>query len=211
MDSSSLVLQKQRRESRTEARLHATVGREGARGRTQRPEPRLVLFALCLTAWLTGCESPNTFVVLENQYPESTTDPNVVYQAFWQAIAFTPDGGLLGAGLPPGASSDAGSTIVASANVAYVVLAPGWQVASSAPPTSLVVLQSRSGFAVSPGQTLNIAVDDATFEGNCAAGSVLSQEQADFLTGIVFASLFMTVSYDAATCSSSPKSGAGAP
>ncbi len=183
MSSPSLVLPKRRRRSGAKAWLCA-------------------LFTLWVTALLGGCDTPATFVVLDNHYPESAPDAAVVYQAFWQAISFqTP--------IAPGSSSSPQSTIAASANLAYVVLAPGWDITSSTPPTSLVVMQSRSGFSVSLNQTLHIPVDDATFAGNCAAGSVLSQAEANFLTEIVFAPLFMAVSYDAATCTSTPKSDAG--
>jgi len=47
---------------------------------------------------------------------------------------------------------------------------------------------------------LHIPVDDATFSGNCAAGSVLTQTQADFITRRVFATDFAGRHYDAATC-----------
>jgi|GEM_PF-858666 len=187
------------------ARLKPAVGREPERESAQNlalHRSRLALCTLGLTSWLTGCDAPQTFVVLDNRYPASTANAPVVYQAFWQAISFqTP--------LPPGASSDPQSTIAASANLAYVVLAPGWDAASSTPPAALVVMQSRSGFSVSLNQTLHIPVDDATFAGNCAAGSSLSQAEAKFLTEIVFAGLFTTVSYDAASCTSTPKSDAG--
>ncbi len=195
------------------ARPTATLQRQAAGSSKTLHLARVTWWVLCLAGWLLGCEVPSTFAVLDNRYPESTTKPNVVYQAFWQAVAFTQDGGLLGTGgLPPGASSDAGSTVAASANLAYVVLAPGYDVTGDAgPPTSLVVLESRTGFSVSLNQTLHIPVDDATFAGNCAAGSSLSQAEANFLTQIVFAPLFTSVSYDAASCTSTPTSDAGGP
>ncbi len=183
MSSPSRVLPKRRRWGGAEAR-------------------RCALAILWVTVSLVGCDAPSTFVVLDNRYPESATNAAVVYQAFWQAISFqTP--------IAPGSSSSPQSTIAASSNLAYVVLAPGWDPTSAKPPTALVVMQSRSGFSVSLNQTLHIPVDDATFAGNCAAGSVLSQAEANFLTEIVFAPLFMAVSYDAATCTSTPKSDAG--
>jgi hypothetical protein len=159
------------RTSGAERRLGANVEGNFARGEARSPARahrlRAALLSLCVVGWVAACDSPSTFVVLENRYPESTANPEVVYQGFWQAISFPSP-------LPPGASSSPQSTIAASANLAYVVLAPNWQVTSSAPPTSLIVLQSRTGFAVSLNQTLRIPVDDATFAGNCAAGSSLS-------------------------------------
>jgi len=149
----------------------------------------------------SGCDTPHTYVVLENNYPRSTV-PLVVYHAFWQAISFqTP--------VAPGSSSDVQDTIPASANTAYAILAPGWDVTSSIAPTSLIAIQSRNGFEVHLNGTLHIAVDDRTFDGNCASGSFLSPKQADFITQRVFASDFAGLSYDAATCTTTPVDEAG--
>ena len=143
----------------------------------------------------SGCDQPHTYVVLENNYPRSTVSL-VVYHAFWQAVSFqTP--------VPPESSSDPQDTIPASANTAYAVLAPGWDVTSSIAPTSLIAIQSRNGFEVHLNNTLHISVDDTTFVGNCASGSSLTQEQADLITQRVFASDFEGLSYDAATCTTS--------
>jgi hypothetical protein len=139
-----------------------------------------------------GCDTPNTNVVVDNDYP-TTSSPLVVFQAFWQAVSFTTP-------VLPGASSAAQSTVAASPNTAYVVLAPGFDPTSGAAPSSLVALQSRAGFEVHFNDTLHIPVDDATFAGNCDAGSFLSQQQADFITQRVFAGLFAGQTYDAATC-----------
>jgi hypothetical protein len=152
-------------------------------------------FAICalLAPFVIGCDSPNTNVVLENDYPPAATNALVVFHAFWQAVSFTTP-------IPPGAASDPRSTVAASPNTAYVLLAPGWDPAMSGTPTSFIVLQSRAGFEVHVNDTVHIPVDDMTFAGNCAAGSFLSQEQADFITQQVFASDFAGLSYDAATC-----------
>ena len=61
-------------------------------------------------------------------------------------------------------------------------------------------MQSRSTYALALGSTLTISVDDEAFEGNCASGSRLTQQQADFLTQIVFSSDFAGFTYDASTC-----------
>jgi hypothetical protein len=145
---------------------------------------RSCLLAICLV----GCDAPNTKVVLDNDYPPATA--NVIYQAFWQAVSFAKP-------ILPGASSDPENTVAASDNSAYVVLAPGF---FGGQPTSLVVLQSSGGFAVHLDETLHIPVDDQHFAGNCAAGSFLTQGQADFITQRVFAGLFAGLGYDAATC-----------
>jgi hypothetical protein len=153
----------------------------------------------------TGClnvDTPYTNVELVNDYPASASAPLVVYQAFWEAIAFSTP-------LPPGASSGPVTAVPASENTAYVVLAPGWDPASAAAPTSFVVLQSHGGFGVHLGDTVRIPVNDGTFDGNCAAGRALSQGQADFITRFVFPGTFAGVHYDAATCTTAPVSDAG--
>ncbi len=144
-----------------------------------------------------GCDTPHTDVMLDNDYPMSPTGARVVYRAAWQAVTFEDP-------IVPGSSSDPQSTVAASENTAYVVLAPGWDPASAAPPTSFVVLQSRQGFGVHLNNTLHIPVDDATFVGNCADDSFLSQAQADFITQFVFPSDFTSRHYDAASCTTTP-------
>lgn len=152
---------------------------------------------LAVVALGIGCDTPQTFVVLDNRYTPTPTNSLVVYRAAWHAVTFA---------MPvlPGASSDPQHTVPASAIVAYVLLAPGWDPSSSTPPTSFVVMQSRDGFEEHLDQTLHIPVDDTTFIGNCAAGSFLSQEQADVITQRVFESEFMNLRYDAATCTTTP-------
>jgi hypothetical protein len=151
--------------------------------------------AICalLAPFAIGCDAPSTNVVLDNDYPPSAANALVVYHAFWQAVSFTTP-------ISPGASSDPRSTVAASANTAYVLLAPGWDPTSTTPPTSFIVLQSVGGFDVHLNDTLHIPVDDTTFAGHCAAGSFLPQDQSDFITQRVFASDFAGRSYDAATC-----------
>jgi hypothetical protein len=143
---------------------------------------------------------PTTSVVLDNDYPPSSGF--VVYRAYWQAVSFSDP-------VFPGSSSDAQSTLAASANTAYVIVAPGWDPDAGSPPTptSFLLLQSIDGFGVDLGDTLHITVDDAHFAGNCAAGSHLSQAQADFITQFVLADVFPDAApplqYDAATCTMS--------
>jgi hypothetical protein len=143
----------------------------------------------------SGCDAPPTATVtLANEYPVSK-NPLVVYDAYWQAVSFR------GAAIFPGSSSAAQNTLSCSANTAYVVVAPGWDPTSGAPPASLLVLQSRGdGFGVDLGDALTIPVDDTTFQGNCAAGSPLTQAQADFITQRVFPGDFTNLHYDATTC-----------
>jgi len=147
--------------------------------------------------------APMTSVVLDNEYAPDTS--LVVYDAYWLNVSFA------GQPVPPGSSSVPESTVPTSGNTAYTVLAPGWDPTSTTPPRALVVLQSRSGFGLALGDTLHIPVDDDTFEGNCAAGSPLTQDQADFLTQIVFAADFAGLAYDAANCTTTQRGDAGAP
>ena len=158
----------------------------------------------CALLW-AGCDPhPQSYVVVDNAYPPSSTRWLVVYQAFWQAVPF-PNA------IPPGASSGPQPTVPASDNTAYVVLAPGWDPTSSTTPTELVVMQSWGGYDVHLSDTVHIPVDDTTFAGNCAAGSALTQEQADFITQLVFPGVFASLHYDAATCTTTPIGDAGTP
>jgi hypothetical protein len=154
-----------------------------------------VAVLLVLAAGLApACEPPSvasTFVVVDDAYPAQSG--YVVYRAFWQAVSFT-------APIPPGSSSDPQSTVPASANTAYVLVAPGWDPASGTSPTTFFVLQSRQGYGAHVNDTAHIPVSDASFAGDCAAGSPLTQAQADFVTQYVFPDVFGGFAYDAATC-----------
>ena len=142
-----------------------------------------IAFALCAI----GCDAPSTNVVLANDYAPSSG--YVVVAARWSTVAYSTP-------IEPGASSDPQPAIAASPNTAWALLAHGT-------PASLIVLQSIAGFEVHLNQTLRIAIDDATFAGNCAAGSTLAQSDADFITTRVFAADFTGARYDAATCTTS--------
>ncbi len=178
--------------------------------RRSSPLASLVASAASFAIVLAGCdERPDTSVVIDNDYAPSAKGPLVVYRAYWQAVAFQSP-------IPPGSSSDAQPTVAASNNTAYVVLAPGWDPDSSVPPTSFVLLQSKSGFDVHLNGTLHIPVDDTTFMGNCASGSALSQPQADFITQRIFTETIFPdaaapFGYDAASCATMPIGDAGVP
>ena len=168
-----------------------------------------VLGCFTTASLLAGCAgfpdtAPQTTVILENRYAPSTS--LVVYDAHWLNISFQ------GQAVAPGASSIPQPVLAGAAsaeNTAYVALAPGWDPTSAVAPTRFVFLQSRGGLGVALGDTLHIGVDDATFDGNCAAGHPLTQAQADFLTQIVFPSDFAGYGYDAATCTTAPIGDAG--
>lgn len=160
--------------------------------------PLALAFLLCAPPSCAGFPdtAPQTAVVLENHY--AGADAPVIYDAAWQNVSFQ------GNPVSPGSATSPQITVPASAdNRAYVVLAPGWDPTSTTPPSQMVVLQSRAGFAVRLDDTLHIPVDDTSFAGNCAAGSALPQDQADFIAGRVFAADFAGLRYDAATCTTS--------
>lgn len=152
----------------------------------------LSLLGAC-AGWPNSAPQNRTDVVLTNNYPTSATTALVIYDAYWQ-VSFA------GNPIVPGASSAALPAVPTSGDSAYVVLAPGWDPSSGTSPTSFIVLQSRSTYALALDGVLTIPVDDTGFEGNCAAGSLLTQEQADFLTQIVFAGDFAGFTYDPSSC-----------
>lgn len=158
---------------------------------------------LALGALTQGCDArPVTTVTITNHYSATSTAPLVVYRARWQAVTFAEP-------VTPGSSATAQTTVSASKNTAYVVLAPGWDPASLSPPRSLVVMQSRDDFEVHLDDALDILIDDANFIGNCVAGSFLSLEQADFITRLVFPADFASLRYEPATCAVTPVVGQG--
>lgn len=162
--------------------------------RARAPLAAVAAMALAAASFALGCDKPSTNVVFDNQYAADSGD--VIYQAQWSAVAVSTP-------VPPGMSSAPADSVPASANTAWVALAPGWDPTSMTPPTSFVVLRSASGFDLHINNTLHIPVDDSTFVGNCAAGSTLSQDEADFITQRVFQGAFIGLTYDASTCTTS--------
>ncbi len=146
---------------------------------------------------LLGCgwDTAHTEVIIANGYPDASA--NVIYQAFWLDNSFTTP-------VAPGASAAPVTSLFASSNTAYVLLAPGWDPSSATTPTSFIVLESVGGYELHYGATLTITVDDAAFIGNCAAGTFLPQAETDFITQNVFAQTFAGLHYDAATCTTAP-------
>ena len=138
-----------------------------------------------------ACDVPDTRVVLYDRFGASTH--NVVFAAQWENIAFTTP-------LAPGEASPPETAFESSGTTAYVVVAPGFEVGSQAPPTELLLLESTQLIAVALGDGVTIAVDDTTFAGDCTAGSMLPQADADLMTERVFPGIFAGRGYDAATC-----------
>jgi hypothetical protein len=163
----------------------------------------LVLVVLLGSA-LAACDTEDaTTAVVVNAYSSEQTQPNVVYRVWWQTTYF-PDA------VVPGATSNEERSVPGT-RTAYALLAPGWDPTSGAPPKTLVVVQSRNPFEIHRGDQLQIQVDDDHFRGSCRAGSFLSQAEADFITGDIFAGDFAGATYDPATCITTLSGDAGAP
>lgn len=156
---------------------------------------------------LVACDTENaSSSVIDNAYPAAPDgDPakqTVVYRAWWFATYYP-------APVAAGASSEVQRAVPAS-DVAYAVLAPGWDPASTTAPAQLVIVKSRTPLAVARGELLHIAVSDATFTGSCAALEPLSQEEADFATQSLFPGVFAGKAYDARSCTTTDVPDAGA-
>lgn len=150
-------------------------------------------------ALLSRCSSENpTQVVVDNDYaavPEGgdTATEMTVYKVWW-VTTLMPDA------VAPGGEGQTQRTVPAS-DFAYAVLAPGWDPRSGSPPTRFVAAKSAAALAAAQGHTLHIHVSDGTFDGDCAAGKPLSQDDADFITQRIFPEEFGGQGYVANTCS----------
>ena len=140
-----------------------------------------------------GCDTPHTSAVIDNRYPASDAAPFVVFKAFWQAVPFNDP-------VMPGESSPEQSSVSASPNTAYALIAPGWDADAGPTPSSFILLRSRGDFGLNFDDTLHIPIDDAHFTGNCAVGSRLTQDEADFISQQVFPADMASFNYDALTC-----------
>jgi hypothetical protein len=161
-------------------------------------------FAACLALPLlalplAACETEDpTQAVVENGFPAPPDGGNgpqmVVYRAWWVVSPFADP-------VPAGMSS-AVERVIPGDDYAYALLAPGWD-PSSSPPATLVAVRSKTKLSVARGDTLHIKVSDATFDGDCAAGSTLPPADADFITTHIFPGDFAGA-YDPATCTTKP-------
>lgn len=164
------------------------------------------LFAahLLFLSLISGCNTPDpTSAVLVNRYPVSpnarTSDSVVVYKGWWAVAQFADP-------VAPDSESDP-VRVVPGTDYGYALLAPGWEPASGAPPSTLIPVRSSQRLSVARGDTLSFVVSDATTDGDCAAGKPLSQEDADFITQRTFPNEFESAVYDAATCTRSALAG----
>lgn len=172
--------------------MHPLV--DGARVRHDE-RMHFIQVAACATAVATiACDGPlQSTVVLDNDYPPASSGQLVVYRAQFQTAFFD-------AAVIPGASSSPQTSVPTSGDTAYAVLAPGWDAASDAEPTSLIVVESNQPFAAPASAVTHIAVSDSTFQGRCDAGSFLTQEEADLVIAAFFSDVFTNLAYDAASC-----------
>jgi hypothetical protein len=125
-----------------------------------------------------------------------------VYKVWWVTT-------LLPDPVAPGQEGQVQRT-VPGADHAYAVLAPGWDPSSGTPPTRFIAARSTASLGAARGTTLHVHVSDATFDGNCAAGRSLTQDEADLITQRIFPAEFAGIAYDAATCTAAPAVDAGA-
>jgi hypothetical protein len=157
---------------------------------------------------LAGCETADpTMAFVDNGFPLGPdADPSTqvtVYKVWWSVALFSEP-------VPPGEIS-APVRVVPGTDVAYALLAPGWDPASGSTPRVVVPLQTTQKVSVERGETLRILIADRTTMGNCASGNPLSVEDATFIVDRIFPGDFAGVRYDPATCSATPIADSGAP
>jgi hypothetical protein len=161
----------------------------------------LSYLGIAVVAASAACETEDaSMAVVDNGYPAASSGgpaaQTVVYRAWWVATYF------------PEPVAPAGTSIeqrsIPASDFAYAVLAPGWDPASATPPAQLVVVKSKAPLSLTRGDTLQIVINDQTFDGSCAAQQPLSQEDADFITQRIFPGELAGVTYDAKTCTMTP-------
>ncbi len=176
--------------------------------------PAIGAAPLALGLIVSACDTEDpTSAVIDNEYPAVDPDggdpsqQTVVYKVWWSSSLFLSP-------IPSAAESDP-SRVVTGGDVAYVILAPGWDPASTYPPTTLIPVKTRNSLFVKRGDTLHIHVSDTTVIGNCSArtSGQLTQDDADFITQRIFPGDFATGTYNAKSCALTlfpPEAGADA-
>ncbi|MDP9000461.1 MAG: hypothetical protein M3O46_10165 [Myxococcota bacterium] len=157
---------------------------------------RMLVSIVLLGAAACDTENP-TMVVVDNGYapvPDGG-DPKTQMTVFkvWWVTSLLPDA------VGPGGEGQPQRT-VPNTDFAYALIAPGWDPSSPMPPTTFVAARSTVRLTATRGDTLRVHVSDNTFVGNCAVGMPLSQDDASFITQLIFPAEFAGSSYDAATC-----------
>jgi hypothetical protein len=167
------------------------------------------LAALGLALSLGACQTPDASgAILANEYPPVVDggDPSTemtIYKA-WYAVSYFADP------IAPGQDSQA-NRMVPVDDYVYLLLAPGWDPSSSVLPTKLIAVETITTHPITRGEVVRVPIRPETIKGNCAAGSPLSQAEADFLTTQIFPEDFAGSHYDAATCTATlPPADAGA-
>jgi hypothetical protein len=160
---------------------------------------------LCGTL-LSACETSDpTQAVFDNEYPASDAGSRAsvtLYRGWWSVAQQTEP-------VLAGAESDP-LRVVKGSDFAYALLAPGWDPESGTLPATLLPVRTKEKLSVARGDTLRIAISDATVLGNCATGSPLTQTDADVITQRIFPAEFAGQSYDAAACTASSTAASGA-
>jgi hypothetical protein len=155
--------------------------------------------AALLASALAGCETADaTYAVVENGYEADAgpTTATVVYKTWW-SVALFPEPVAAG-------ETSAPVRVVPGADFAYALLAPGWNPGGADMPALFVPVRTTAKLSVERGGTLRVAISDATAIGNCAAGEPLSADDAAFIVDRIFPGEFTGMTYDPATCTSTP-------
>jgi hypothetical protein len=183
---------------------------------TRVSRPRVIIFPSVVAAVavavaaaapiaLCGCNDSPTTAVVENGYPLSDdagsdagggTATMTIFKAWWVTTLFPFPVG-------PAATSETERTIPGS-DFAYALLAPGWSPDDGGAPGRLIAIKSTQKLSVAAHERLRITVSDDQFAGNCAAGSSLAPEDAQLIVERIFPGDFAGVTYDPATCASTP-------
>jgi hypothetical protein len=153
-----------------------------------------VLVLAAATLPLSACDDTPSTVMVENTYSTIT-----VYKTWWATT-------LIADPVAPGGTSAVERTVPRD-DYAYTLLAPGWTPGSAAPPATLIAARSAEMLLVARGDLLRIVVSDDTFVGNCAAGKPLDADSAQLIVERIFPDDFAGVTYDPATCATTPVSG----
>jgi hypothetical protein len=167
---------------------------------------RLVAVLFFVGALSAGCDTEDPSQArVKNAYP-SAADGGVheelvtVYRLWWTTTLFAEP-------ILPGAESGL-QRVVPDRDYAFALVAPGWDATTTRAPERLLALRSKTKLTVERGGTLEIDVSAETFNGDCADGNALSQDQADFIVQRIFPGSVSGLGYDAATCTSTAVSGA---
>jgi hypothetical protein len=141
---------------------------------------------------LSGCETADpTIAVVDNGYAA-----DAIFKAWW-SVALFPDPVAAGQTSEP-------ERVVPGTDVAYALLAPGWDPAAKDKPPTLVPIRTKAKLTVDRAGTLRVMISDATTVGNCAAGNPLSADDAAFIVDRIFPGEFAGMTYDPSTCTGRP-------